>query len=99
MPGSGHSDRPKVIVSGDRCRGGCCDFPGMAHLGTFTLKRGSEMPLYLFVTGLLLTLFLGFIGGLWVFRRSLMWCDRCGETLTCAKCLSRGGVITSARSR
>ncbi len=57
------------------------------------------MPLYLFFIGLPLALFLGFAGGLWVFRRSLVWCDRCGETLTCAKCLSRASIFTSARSR
>ena len=49
------------------------------------------MPLYLFFTVVPLALILGFLGGLWLSKRSLVWCDRCGETLTCAKCLSRYG--------
>ncbi len=63
------------------------------------LTGGGEMPLYLFFTVVPLALILGFLGGLWLSKRSLVWCDRCGETLTCARCLSRASVSSPARSR
>ncbi|MGH2599298.1 MAG: hypothetical protein ACRDJ9_07925 [Dehalococcoidia bacterium] len=30
---------------------------------------------------------LGFLAGLTTFRRSLMWCRACGETLRCPRCV------------
>lgn len=31
-------------------------------------------------------LLLGFLAGLLTFKRKLMWCDTCGNTLTCVPC-------------
>ena len=40
---------------------------------------------------LLAGIVLGFVAGLTTFRRSLAWCRRCGETLTCPFCVPRKG--------
>jgi hypothetical protein len=40
---------------------------------------------------LLAGMLLGFVTGLATFRRSLAWCRKCGETLTCPFCVPRKG--------
>ena len=34
----------------------------------------------------LAALLLGWLAGLWTFRRTLRWCPRCGKTLSCSRC-------------
>jgi hypothetical protein len=36
---------------------------------------------------LLVGVTLGFLCGLLTFKRTLRWCRRCGETLTCPRCV------------
>jgi hypothetical protein len=44
------------------------------------------MSLYMAVPALLGVAVLGWVAGMWTFKRSLCWCRSCGLTLRCPQC-------------
>jgi hypothetical protein len=44
------------------------------------------------------SLLIGFLAGLAVFKRSLLWCKTCGSTLTCTVCTSLARQRMQAQS-
>lgn len=41
---------------------------------------------YAEIAAIVAAVFVGFLGGLLTFKRSLRWCRHCGAALTCASC-------------
>ena len=47
--------------------------------------------------GALALVIAGFLAGLLVFRAKAHWCARCGETLTCPRCMHRPSITSRSR--
>ena len=57
------------------------------------------MSQYWLIPALLGVAFLGWVAGMWTFKRSLTWCNQCGSTLACPDCQRAGLNNLSAGAR
>lgn len=53
---------------------------------------------FLYYVGLAAALGVGWVSGMWTFKRAERWCAECGTNLTCEKCApTRVGLQTATK--